>query len=210
MKVDKKDFKALKKEGGGIFKQKFVIPVYHEFGLDEKVGCSGVLTMLDNGLFFDITFGNKYYFPTQNIKEVTRKNGKLGIETDEENIILRPDNEQNLEKAYKEICNALGLEMTKTDKQVLFEKIMSSNPEVAEKATEDNNNKAEEKDKVCCPKCHSTNVQYIDKNLQTLAALKEKGGIFASIANLGTNVDFGNLRCLNCGYSWKLKYKKKK
>ena len=210
MKVDKKDFKTLKKEGGGISKQKFVITVYHEFGLDEKVGCPGLLTVLDNGLFFDITFGNKYHFPTQNIKEVTRENGKLGIETDDENIILRFNNEQNLEKTYKEICNALGLEMTKTDKQLLFEKIMSSNPEVDKKVVKNNANKVEEKDKICCPKCNSVNVQYIDKNLQTLVALKEKGGIFASIANLGTNVDFGNLRCLNCGYSWKLKYKKKK
>nr|DAF32469.1 MAG TPA: dehydrogenase accessory protein [Caudoviricetes sp.] len=39
---------------------------------------------------------------------------------------------------------------------------------------------------VYCPKCNNSNITYIGDEYS------------------------GNLRCLNCGYSWKLKYKKKK
>lgn len=208
MKIDKKSFKTLKKDGGGILRQKFVVTAYHEFGLDEQVGCSGLLTLLDNGLFFDITFGNKYYFQLDNITNITRKNNKLGIETNEENIILRINSEKDLEKAYKKICNTLGLEMTKTEKQELFERIMSSNPEISKKTME-TNKKTKGTNEVSCPKCHSTSIKYIDKALEQRLTL---GDDLANMNYLLGNgkVENGVLRCLNCGYSWKLKYKKKK
>ncbi len=62
------------------------------------------------------------------------------------------------------------------------------------------------KDKIpFCPKCHSTSITYQDKKLSVGRAIV--GGAIAGGAGAilgGTTSKKGNLKCLNCGHTWKI------
>lgn len=62
------------------------------------------------------------------------------------------------------------------------------------------------KDKIpFCPKCHSTSLTYQDKKLSIGRAMV--GGAIAGGAGAilgGTTSKKGNLKCLNCGHTWKI------
>lgn len=62
------------------------------------------------------------------------------------------------------------------------------------------------KDKIpFCPKCHSTSLTYQDKKLSIGRAIV--GGAIAGGAGAilgGTTSKKGNLKCLNCGHTWKI------
>lgn len=62
------------------------------------------------------------------------------------------------------------------------------------------------KDKIpFCPKCHSTSLTYQDKKLSIGRAMI--GGAIAGGAGAilgGTTSKKGNLKCLNCGHTWKI------
>ncbi|MBU3226808.1 hypothetical protein [Clostridium algidicarnis] len=149
MMLDKERFKILKQDGGGILGIKFSTMATHEYGLDSlKSGTIGNLFIMGNGVFFDVAFGNKYFFEINIIKDVNITNGKLCISTNEEDgeIIFRTKKEQDLNKIYNEVikrmCTAEDVdnlklesksELKKAEKEnrkIQFEKIMASNPEV--------------------------------------------------------------------------------
>ena len=163
MLVDKKKYKELIKEAGGISKLECALTIIVKDGLGLQNNKSCNFNIYPNGLYFNFVFGKKMYFSMSSIKEMKCINRIIEIYIENEEVIkLEIERGADIIKVYNIIVDYAGLMVEKlTDveknekelnkirkkeeaerKRKEYERIMASNPEVTIKANTKTNTKA--------------------------------------------------------------------
>lgn len=232
MKVDKKRFKELKKEAGGIAKIQCSLIVNLKEGLGEKNNQSCNFYIYPNGLYFDFTFGDKIYISMDDIKNIKCTINIIEVYMSNEEVIkFEISKEKDIVKAYNLIVDyaklmnsKLTVAELKEQKRKEFERIMASNPEVDKSSKPKEKPKSEyqelmdmyakarsdaytmklEDNTARCPKCGSTSLS-ADKKGFSLA--KGAAGVFLAGPYGAVAAGHGKnkviVTCLNCGHQWK-------
>lgn len=134
-------------------------------------------------------------------------------------IILNCFNNENIVKLSKKENDKILKEVNEEIKRKEFERIMDSNPTISKtqsvKVLSKNQQKKQyekerleqlKKEKIpYCPKCHSTVLTHQNKKLSVGRAVTGGvlfGGVGAVLGGLTSKK--GYVKCLNCGYKWKL------
>lgn len=247
MIVDKKEFKELKNQGGGAKGCKLTITAYHEFGLNSiKENECGSLSIMNNGIFYDITFGKKFFIPLEKITGTTIENNRLVITTDikeESKIVFRTGFVNSILKMQNIIAETIGVAIVTKDEasrqeREEKEKFIAERKAIREKNKEEALAKYQEEiakrkqEKICeqerleqldknhipyCPKCHSTSITYVEHRKKLSLGRAVVGGAIggvltgglgaaagAAMGGLSSKKVKGEVKCLNCGYTWKL------
>lgn len=218
MKVDKKRFKELKKESGGIAKLEcaLVIKVKNGFGLQNNKTCN--FNIYPNGLYFDFTFGDKIYISMNDIKNIKRVDKIIEIYmNNNEDIELEISKEKDIVKAYNLIVDYAKLMISKIvdtekiKKEEEWEKYKEDQKRLKElhKQNMDQMRAREqmresEDNTVRCPKCGSTS---ITANKKGFSLTKGAAGVLAAgaigVVAAGHGKNKVIVTCLNCGHQWK-------
>lgn len=219
MKIDRKQYKELMKRSGGKFTNLACITTIIEEAPEDiniKRGSSLNLYVMKNGVFVDIALGKKLYFEFENIVDITLEGNKLILDINEgikERYIFKGSVVPfQLKKVYENILKLSEIEYKEPVKGESFITQLREGLKEQDKQMQLEKEKMEELEKQkipYCPKCHSTSIEYIDKTLEQRLTLGDNLADMNYLFGKG-RVENGVLRCLNCGYSWKLKYKKKK
>jgi len=217
MKINRKQYKKLMKNGGGKFKNLACITtIIEEAPADIKQGSSLNLYVMKNGVLGNTVFGMKLYFKFENIEDATLKGNRLILDVNEgtkgKYVFKGSIIPLQLKKVYENILKLSGIEYKEPIKGESFFTQLKEGLKEQDKQMQLEKEKIEELEKQktpYCPKCHSTSIEYIDKTLEQRLTLGDNLADMNYLFGKG-RVENGVLRCLNCGYSWKLKYKKKK
>lgn len=141
----------------------------------------GVLTLEANGEEFKIHFVSNYN------KDLKKMQEQLGFQNINEPETVKKGKEKKPRKSIAE----MEAEMPESWKEKQAEKARVEQMK---------------KDKIpFCPKCHSTSITYQDKKLSVGRAIV--GGAVAGSTGAilgGISSKKGNLKCLNCGHTWKI------
>lgn len=227
MIISKEEFKRLEKEGGGKFKALYSVAIL-EYGYSEiKIGTSLNIYIMNNGVFGDVVLGKKIYISYSIIKEVELSNNKLIIDIEEDNINKKIVFKimSNQEKIYNTIRQNANLEYKEIERQSFKEKLKeelentkNSNKEnIDVKITERERIKQLKKENIpYCPKCHCTNLQYVENKKRLSIGRTILGGAVGSLIIPGGGIAGsvlggltskkvkGKVKCLKCGHSWKI------
>lgn len=213
MIVDKQKFKELKKEGGGIFRAIHAFANL-EFGVPEiKVGQHLNLYVMTNGIIGDIALGKKLYFSFDSVVDVTASSNKLILDINEygieSQIVFKIGVKNILKKAYTTIRQNANLGYKEFDTlpidNIKIEQTISKRQEEKQRIKQ-----LKKEHTPFCSKCHSTNITYIEKRKRLSVGRAVVGGVLlggagAVLGGLSSNkLKKGNVKCLNCGHSWKL------
>lgn len=201
-----------------------------EFRKDSLVN----LYVMKNGLFGSAILEDKFYIKFENIKNVNIERGSLILEVIEiEDILDKYIFYSKSQLQLKNVCIALRkLANIEDEKQIKEEKFleklkkeMENNIQTEEKRAVMSKRQIE-KERLAelkankipfCPKCHSISLHYIEKRKRFSLSRTVVGGAVGSLVNpIGTAVGAamggltsnkqkkGEVKCLNCGYKWKL------
>lgn len=229
MIVDKTKFKELEKQGGDC---KLMITAYHESGLNLiKENEIGNLSIRGNGIFYDISFGKKSFISLESITGATIENGKLVITTDieeEYKIVFRSSFAHSILKMQNLIAESIGMELITKDevkRQVKEEKekIITEKKAIKEEKRKEalvkyREEQKREQDRLkqldrdhipYCPKCHSTSITYVEHRKKLSIGRAVVGGAIAGapgavLGGLTSKKVKGEVKCLNCGHTWKI------
>ena len=230
MVIDKEQYKKLMKEAGGKFKSIACVSVNVESAPIEVREDSLVnLYVMENGLFGNAILEDKFYIKFENIKNVSIEGGNLILEVSEtEEILDKYIFNSKSQLQLKSVCMALRkLAKIEDEEQIKDEKFSERLKKELRKVTNEQQlerKKEEERleelkvNKIpFCPKCHSTSIHYIEKRKRFSLGRTIVGGAVGSLVNpIGTAVGAamggltsnkqkkGEVKCLNCGYKWKL------
>lgn len=195
MIVDKETFKQLKKEGGGLGGTDCVVSGNYVSGLyDIKQNTPGVINVRENGVFFDIVFGEKLFVSIDKITSVEIVNGIVEIHMIENDADVTPlsfkiDKEFERNQLYNSIMTRIGAIGTNglraTNKSEKREQL-------------------EAEGEIVCPKCLSTKITDHKKGFGVGKALV--GGLAAGPLGLlagGIGKNKIELTCLKCGHKFK-------
>lgn len=226
MIVNKEEFKRLKSEGGSLFKAIHTIASL-EYGYSEiKCGTGLNVYIMNNGIFGDIAFGKKIYIDFNSINDVEVSNDKLIISVNEDEVenkvVFKINNINIIDRIYNTIRQNSNLEYKEIDVQQ--SNVVTTN--ASNITTTDLSKRQVEKERVkelkkehipYCPKCHSTSLHYIEKRKRLSLGRTLVGGAVGSLVNpVGTvagaamggltsnKMKKGEVKCLNCGHTWKL------
>lgn len=229
MIIEKLEFKQLLKDGGGIFKAIRSIGTL-EYGYSEiRCGANLNLYIMNNGVLADITFGKKIYINFESIKDVEANNGKLIISVieneEQKKIVFKVQNLRIVEKMYNTIRQNANLEYKEIENDQLPIAKTSSEPvqvvlkQEEVKISERQRVKELKKERIpYCPKCHNTNLHYIEKRKRLSLGRTIVGGAVEGILTCGLSfgagavlgglssnkMKKGQVKCLKCGHTWKL------
>lgn len=214
MIIDKTEFKSLLKYGGKAKTKAINVKCVSHNKLGEFI-------IMDNGIFFKSGFSFRYYINIDNIVNTVLTDKVLTIEISENlntiNEEFKASDSNTLLNLYNFIQKVLPEEKKKE-----FIEIQSEarevypyipQPIVVEKAPK----KLTERQRVkqlknehtpYCPKCHSTSLQYVEHRKQLSVGRGVVGGVLlgpagAVLGGLTSKKYKGNMKCLNCGHTWK-------
>lgn len=191
MKVDKKTFKELKQQDGGMFG--------HEYKCMGKIKNLSYLQdctveIRQKGIYLDVSATWKEIFPIEILEDVEHgaDTVKMFFKNDgsREIILSNNSNMNGLFNALRKKLN-LSTEELKIRKVEHIVKNTSSEKKVEDKV-------------VCCPKCGSTS---ITANKKGLSLAKGAAGVFVAgaigVVAAGHGKNKVIITCLNCGHQWK-------
>lgn len=232
MLVDKKEFKELKNQGGGSKGCKLEISVFHESGLNYiKAEECGSLSIMGNGVFYDIALGKKFFFPLDEITGAFIENNRLVITTrdnEESKIVFRSAFMSNTLKMQNIIAESIGVESVTKDEanrqakeekgKVIAEKKALRQEKRQQAIAKYKEDQQKERDRLeqlkkehipYCPHCHSTSITYIEHRKKLSIGRAVVGGIVAGeagavLGGLTSKKVKGEVKCLNCGHTWKI------
>lgn len=230
MILSKSELEIKRQECGGPKGVKCNVLSTCEYSKEVKTGTRGSLSVMDNGVYFQVVLGVKLYIPLYELSNVENVNNKLVIYTSDDKYIFRIDKQFDFNKIYNMLRNILGLECEKVSikqnkspkqlekerKKAEFERIMASCPEVEAKPIKSQNDF--ERDKIkeydrqgvpYCPKCKSVSIQYVERRKQlslgrAVVGGALLGGVGAVLGGVTSKKVKGKLKCLKCGYEWKI------
>lgn len=117
MVVDKKTFKELKKQGGGLG-SKLMITVIFENGIDEiNKGSNGNLFVMNNGIYYDIVLGQKIFLDFKELKNIAIEDSKLVLYTVAERLVFKSSNINALVKMQNLVASIIGSDIA--DKNIV-------------------------------------------------------------------------------------------
>lgn len=201
---------------------------------DIKIGSSLNLYVMENGLLGDIALGKKFYIEFGSLRDITMEDNKIILEVEEvedslNTYVFKSAIPLQLKKLYMSLRQYAGFEYKEPIKSERFleklKKEMENNIQTEEKRAVMSKRQIE-KERLAelkankipfCPKCHSTSLHYIEKRKRFSLGRTIVGGAVGSLVNpIGTAVGAamggltsnkqkkGEVKCLNCGYKWKL------
>lgn len=214
MIIDKTEFKSLLNDGGKAKTKAINVKCVSHNKIGEFI-------IMDNGIFFKSGFSFRYYINIDNIVNTVLTDKVLTIELSENlntiNEEFKASDSNTLLNLYNFIQKVLPEEKKKE-----FIEIQSEarevypyipQPIVLEKApkklTERQRVKQLKKEHTpYCPKCHSTSLQYVEHRKQLSVGRGVVGGVLlgpagAVLGGLTSKKYKGNMKCLNCGHTWK-------
>lgn len=210
MIIAKDEFKQLKK--GGTLRCIIIV--------DSNVG-SGNLCANDDGIFFERTFKDKYYFSFERITEfeVSGLNVRIS-ENNGDKIRFTCKKQKHVIALYNEYAKYNNLDIITADdiknekkeqkeaekqrKKELFEKIMASDPEVSAIPKNTTRYTPPQEKQVCCPKCGSTQLSANKKGVglgKAAVGAIAVGPLGLVAGGIGKNKVL--ITCLNCGKQFK-------
>ena len=218
MLVDKKTFKELKKQGGGLG-SKLMITVIFENGIDEiKKGSTGNLFVMNNGIYYDIALGQKIFLDFEELKDIAIEDSRLVLYTVAEKIVFKSNNINSLVKMQNLVAGIIGSDIAdknkakqefkveklkeytiegSANKKGFFDRMVEQGNANLEKKQEE---KQYQKDRIkqlerehipYCPKCKSTNLTYVSNRKKLSLGRAVVGGAIGGVLTGGLGAAAG-------------------